>query len=339
MNGASPSFFDRRSPHTCNSYISFFTSLVMKVCVGGTFDILHAGHVALLEKAFEIGDEVVVGLSSDELVQRSGKRAGNYQKRKEGLERFLRDRGWHASIEPIHDIYGTAMGEEFDAIVVSPETAVNAAKINEMRVRRGIKLLRIVEVPYVLAQDGIPLSTSRIKRGEIAGRKRILPLRVCIGSHNMVKREATEEIFNEVLGRPHDISITCALVDVEARMQPEGGQILEGALRRATAAAVHGDYGVGIEAGVREEQGIWFVEHYAAIVDSVGYVTYGKGPAFTCPQWLREHFCKDTEQAALFGNDNEREMGFVWQLSHHVERRHLIKEAVTMALLPRMVQK
>ncbi|RLF40505.1 MAG: phosphopantetheine adenylyltransferase, partial [Thermoplasmata archaeon] len=40
----------------------------MKVCVGGTFDILHEGHIALFERAFETGGEVVVGLSSDSLV-------------------------------------------------------------------------------------------------------------------------------------------------------------------------------------------------------------------------------------------------------------------------------
>ena len=37
----------------------------MKVGIGGTFNVLHKGHRALLDKALEIGDEVVVGLTSD----------------------------------------------------------------------------------------------------------------------------------------------------------------------------------------------------------------------------------------------------------------------------------
>jgi len=309
----------------------------MKVCVGGTFDIIHEGHIALFEKAFQMGDEVVVGLSSDTLAKKKEKKTRSYRKRKESLEQLFQDRGWNASIEPIDDMYGTAAKKDFDAIVVSPETARNAEEINKTRVHRGLKPLCIVVVPYVLAQDGIPISTSRIKRGEIAGRRRLTPLRVCIGSENEVKKVATEDAFNEMIARPHRISVAFTSIVPDTVSQPTGKQILEGAVRRATAAVAHGDYGVGIESGVREEYGVFFVEHYVAVADSVGYVTHGKGPAFQCPEEIMERVREGYEikKAVSFGTPEERERGLVWHISKSMERRHLIKEALLMALLPR----
>ena len=48
------------------------TSILKKydcVAMGGTFDILHTGHIELLKKSFEIGKFVIIGLSSDSLVK------------------------------------------------------------------------------------------------------------------------------------------------------------------------------------------------------------------------------------------------------------------------------
>ncbi len=39
----------------------------VRVVTFGTFDVFHAGHLRLLERAAELGDELVVGISSDEL--------------------------------------------------------------------------------------------------------------------------------------------------------------------------------------------------------------------------------------------------------------------------------
>jgi glycerol-3-phosphate cytidylyltransferase len=41
----------------------------------GTFDVLHVGHVRLLRRARELGDRLVVGVSSDELNMRKKGRA------------------------------------------------------------------------------------------------------------------------------------------------------------------------------------------------------------------------------------------------------------------------
>ena len=61
-----------------------------KVAVGGTFDQLHRGHKALLGKAFEVGDKVVVGITSDGFVAKLGKphRTASYTDRRRELELF-----------------------------------------------------------------------------------------------------------------------------------------------------------------------------------------------------------------------------------------------------------
>ena len=35
------------------------------MCLGGTFDHLHLGHKSLLEKAFEVSEEIIIGLTTD----------------------------------------------------------------------------------------------------------------------------------------------------------------------------------------------------------------------------------------------------------------------------------
>ena len=44
--------------------------MIPLITVGGTFDVLHKGHWFLLEEAFNVGERVLIGLTTDEFVER-----------------------------------------------------------------------------------------------------------------------------------------------------------------------------------------------------------------------------------------------------------------------------
>jgi len=70
--------------------------------------------------------------------------------------------------------YGPALDGEYDAIIVSPETIKNAQDLNIKRIKMKKKPLKIVEIPYVLAEDNKPISSTRILNKEIDENGRVL---------------------------------------------------------------------------------------------------------------------------------------------------------------------
>ena len=150
-----------------------------KVAVGGTFDELHRGHKTLLMEAFEIGEQVVIGLSSDELVSKLSKPhlTASYAERRRWLKSFLGDLGLvkRAEIVPLLDAFGSSVKDpQIEALVVSKETKPTAEKINERRKQAGLPLLEIVAINMVPSQNCGPISTTRIRRGEMDREGRLL---------------------------------------------------------------------------------------------------------------------------------------------------------------------
>jgi pantetheine-phosphate adenylyltransferase len=150
-----------------------------KVAVGGTFDELHRGHKSLLNRAFEIGEEVVIGLSSDEFVAKMGKPhvTASYAERYAELEAFLKKSGSaaRAEIVQLDDPYGlTISSKGLEAIVVSKETESTARKINKIRAKATLPPLKIVTVSMVPAENCGSISTTRIRSGEIDRNGRLL---------------------------------------------------------------------------------------------------------------------------------------------------------------------
>jgi pantetheine-phosphate adenylyltransferase len=147
--------------------------------VGGTFDEFHKGHRALLEKAFEVGERVQIGLCSDDFAQKMKKPhdIAPFAVRLEELKSFLTRRGWigRAEVVPLYDACGpAATSKRIEAIVVSRETESVAYAINEKRMANKFSPLEIVAIDMVLAENCSPISTTRIRLLEIDREGRLL---------------------------------------------------------------------------------------------------------------------------------------------------------------------
>ena len=140
--------------------------------MGGTFDVFHIGHEALIQGALDVSEHVLIGLTTDE---RAGKgRTGfvvtPYVDRKNRLAKWLRSEEVDKKVEivPLNDDWGpAALGEDFEGIIVSEETEGMARVLNQVRKERGVDKLEVIIVPLVQAYDGNRISSSRIRNGEI----------------------------------------------------------------------------------------------------------------------------------------------------------------------------
>ena len=141
------------------------------VAMGGTFDVVHSGHMALLDKAFSISSKVIIGLSSDQLAKKKGKNlTSDYPKRLSLLKSVIEKNFPNSSYEisKLENDFGPAVIEgSVKALVVSEETSDKGIRLNELRAERDLSPVRIVVVPMVLAKDGKAISTTRIKNFEI----------------------------------------------------------------------------------------------------------------------------------------------------------------------------
>jgi len=143
------------------------------VGVGGTFDELHKGHRALLTKAFEVGGHIIIGMSTGKFVRIMGKphSTASYPQRLRELKSFLEQHGFlqRAEIIPISDAYGGVLlsNGPIEALIVSRETEPTAVKINEKRREIGLTPLQIIVIDMIPSENHSPISTSRIRRGEI----------------------------------------------------------------------------------------------------------------------------------------------------------------------------
>lgn len=147
------------------------------VAMGGTFDVIHAGHMALLREAFSVSSKVIIGLTSDELAKKKGKKIWHtYQQRLDSLEKFIGENfAKPYVISRLENDFGPAVLErDVEALIVSGETAHQGDALNDLRRQKNMPPVQIVVVPMVLAGDGSRISSTRIRNAEIDSRGNLL---------------------------------------------------------------------------------------------------------------------------------------------------------------------
>ena len=139
--------------------------------MGGTFDIIHVGHLTLIEKATSISEKVIIGLTSDSLAAKNGKTiTNNFEQRLLNLEKILNEKfpGNLFEIAALNDDFGPAVMEgDVDALVVSEETSKKGDTLNIMRKEQNLNPVEIIIVPMKMASDGDRISSTRIRNSEI----------------------------------------------------------------------------------------------------------------------------------------------------------------------------
>lgn len=125
--------------------------IMKKVITYGTYDLLHSGHINLLRRAKELGDYLIVGLSTDEFNAVKEKKAyHSYEDRKMILEAIryvdevIPEQNWEQKVQDVieHEIDIFVMGDDWEGhfdflkeycdVVYLPRTAgISTTKIKQ----------------------------------------------------------------------------------------------------------------------------------------------------------------------------------------------------------------
>jgi pantetheine-phosphate adenylyltransferase len=148
--------------------------------MGGTFDLIHRGHMTLLSHAFEISEIVLIGLTSDSFAIKNGKNLkNNFDTRLENLKKIIHENfsDKKYEIKKLDNDFGPAVFEKnVEALVVSEETKHQGDVLNNLRKERDLPEVSVIVVPMFLAKDGERVSSTRMRNSEIDSEGNLLSI-------------------------------------------------------------------------------------------------------------------------------------------------------------------
>jgi inosine/xanthosine triphosphatase len=312
----------------------------MIAAVAGTFNVLHDGHKALIDRAFAVSDNVYIGITSDKMAGASRKRLNPYYLRKKAVEEYVSAKSDNWKIFEIDDMYGPPeMMDHVDCLVVSEDTFENGRKVSESRKERLGRPIELSVVKMVKNDHGRTLCSTDIMNGMVSKHGSSDSVDVAVGSMNPVKVEAVRHVMERIYG---DVIITAVDAKGDVPEQPFGDETAKGAENRARKAIGDHDLGVGIEAGVFEMYGFLYDIQHCAVIDKNGTVTVGMGSGFRYPDrvadLVRNGMTVGDAMSRVYGTENKgRSIGAISMLSKGLlDREDLTEQSVLAAMLPRI---
>ena len=123
-----------------------------KVWTGGTFDHFHEGHRELLKTAFDAGDYVVIGITTNNLVKnkRYSELIQPLEERMTNVRKWLDEQFGSERYEMtiLDSVYTNAcLDPALEANIICFKTEVHGDDINRMRRERGVPELALVSSP------------------------------------------------------------------------------------------------------------------------------------------------------------------------------------------------
>lgn len=168
--------------------------------LGGTFDHFHAGHAHFIAEAASLGQPLIIGVTSTLLTthKKHFNSLQSYEERAQSVASFCVSKNIPYTIVELTDTFGpTISNPAISKLAFTSDTRRGADQINEERNRHKLPALQLHEVSLKYAVDGYPISSERIRGGEI---NRSGTLYISVFSKTYYLSEKTRTLLQKPIG-------------------------------------------------------------------------------------------------------------------------------------------